>query len=350
MFFKAIRVLGVILLAVLATAETRATDAEVIGAGASFPAPAIRAWAKQYAQESNVEVRYRSVGSGEGIRRVTARSVDFAMTDVPLTKAELVQDDLLQFPVVVGAVVPIVNIPGVRAGDLKLTGELLADIYLGKIPTWDAQALHALNPELRLPNLPIRVIHRADSSGTSFIFTHYLSKVNPEWADRLGIGSRLRWPAGSGAKGNEGVSETVRDVAGSIGYVEYSYALEYQISTAQLDNKAGKFVRPSEAGIRTALTSANWSGDSFYEVLTNRDGEQCWPMVGISFALIHKKQPDRGDAEQTLAFLDWIYRRGTPLANALHYVSLEDNALVDRIESSWKGITDIQGGSIWNRR
>jgi phosphate transport system substrate-binding protein len=295
-------------------------------------------------------VYYRSVGSGEGIRRVTARSVDFAMTDVPLTQAELVQDDLMQFPLVVGAVAPVVNIPGVGPDALKLTGSLLADIYLGKITVWDAPALRAANPELTLPSLPIRVVHRSDGSGTSFVFTHYLSKVSSEWQDRLGIGSRLLWPAGVGVKGNEGVSQTVRDTTGAIGYVEYAYAVKQQIATVRLQNKAGRFVQASEAGVRSALASANWSRPSFYEMLTNRDGEDSWPLVGVSFALIHRQQEDRGDAEETLSFLQWIYGHGAPSANGLHYIALEDTALIERIESSWTEIRDDEGQIVWKGR
>lgn len=347
---KTWKAIAMALMGILCVFDVQAFDAGVIGAGASFPAPAIEAWAKQFAQESKIEVSYRSVGSGEGIRRVTARAVDFAMTDVPLTHAELEQDDLMQFPLIVGAIVPVVNIPGVRPGELKLTGALLADIYLGKITTWDAPAIRALNPELTLSSQPIKVVHRSDGSGTSFIFTYYLAQASTEWQDRLGAGSRLKWPAGTDAKGNEGVSVAVRDTAGAIGYVEYSYALKHQIATVQLDNKAGKFVRPNETGIRAALASANWSRPSFYEMLVNHAGDESWPIVGASFALIHKKPTDRDDALETLRFFDWIYRSGIPLANALHYVGLENNALIERIESSWKGVKDVKGQVVWKGR
>jgi len=340
----------VLMSGVIAAAEALAADAEVIGAGASFPAPVIHAWARQFAQEKQIDVHYRSVGSGEGIRRVTARSVDFAMTDMPLTQAELVQDDLVQFPVVAGAIVPVANLPGIGPGELKLSGAVLADIYLGSITVWDAPAIRALNPDLRIPGLPVKVVHRSDGSGTSFVFTHYLSKVSAEWQDRLGVGSRLRWPVGAGAKGNEGVAEMVRDSAGAVGYVEYAYALKLQLATVQLANKSGRFVRPGEAGVRAALASANWSRPSFYEMLTDRDGEDTWPIVGVSFALVHQRPADRIDAEKTLGFLDWVYRRGVPLASEFQYISLEEKALIERIKASWKKIRDGKGQLVWAGR
>lgn len=343
------KALAVAMLGLLTALEAPLVEAAVTGAGASFPAPVIQAWAKQFSEENKVDVDYRSVGSGEGIRRVTARSVDFAMTDVPLTQAELAQNDLMQFPLVVGAIVPVVNVPGVRPGDLRLNGPLLADIYLGKITQWDAAEIRALNPALTLPALPIKVAYRADGSGSTFVFTHYLAKVSSDWQDRLGVGSRLRWPTGTGAKGNEGLSEMVRDIPGSIGYVEYSYALKNQLATIQLANKAGKFVQPSEAGIRAALASANWSRPSFYEMLTNRDGVDSWPIVGVSFALIHKTQSEAGDARETLKFIDWIYRHGATLAQALHYVAIENKALVERVESSWGAIKTDARRAVWKK-
>lgn len=327
-----------------------ATDAEVIGAGASFPAPAIEAWARQFSRDTGAKIVYRSVGSGEGILRVTARSVDFAMTDVPLTQAELLQDDLVQFPVILGAIVPVVNIPGVGDGEIKLTGTLLADIFLGKIATWDAPAIKMANPHLLLPNLPIRVVHRSDGSGTSFVFTYYLSTVSTEWEGRLGIGSRLNWPTGSGAKGNEGVSQAVHDVVGAIGYVEYVYALERKLCTVQLRNRNGKYARASEASVGAALASGHWTRPGYYEVLVNREGDESWPIVGVSFALIHKSQEDMGTVTATLNFMHWIYTRGADIAHRLHYVPLNDPSLIGRIESSWEEIHDDKGRISWKSR
>ena len=324
-----------------------ASDAQVVGAGASFPAPALEGWAKAFARDSGSAPLYRSVGSGEGVRRLTARSADFAMTDVPLTQTELSQDDLMQFPVVAGAVVPVVNLPGVRDGELKITGSVLSDIFFGRITNWNATALQELNPEKRLPDLPIRVVHRADGSGTTFVFTYYLSRVNPQWRERLGIASRLHWPAGVGANGNQGVSQAVRNTVGAIGYVEYSYAVQYDLATAQLRNKAGKFARVSDAGLHAALSSARWSRPGFYEILVDKEGDESWPIVGVSFALIHKSPERRGEAAATLRFLHWIYAHGAPVARELHYAPLEDAALIGRIESSWTQVRDDAGKSIW---
>jgi phosphate transport system substrate-binding protein len=340
----------VCILSLCGLAVTAAADVEVVGAGATFPAPVIAAWAGQFSRESGIAISYRPVGSGEGIRRLTARASDFAMTDVPLTQAELVQDDLLQFPVIVGAIVPVVNIPGIADGELKITGKLLADIYLGKITRWDAPSLKELNPQLPLPDLPIQVVHRADGSGTGFVFTYYLSKSSAEWESRLGIGSRLLWPAGVGVNGNDGVSQTVHDTVGAIGYVEYAYAVQQRLVTAQLQNKAGRFVRADETGARAALASARWSRPGYYEILVDRDCDRCWPIVGISFALIHKRQDDRADGLATLTFLQWVYAHGADAAAALHYVSLDDASLIGRIESSWSEIQDGQGQLVWKTR
>jgi phosphate transport system substrate-binding protein len=336
------------LLPLLAAQAARA-DEEVIGAGATFPAPLMEACAERFSKESGVRLLYRAVGSGEGIRRVTARSADFAMTDVPLTQAELEQDDLMQFPVIAGAIVPVLNLPGVADGELRLSGAVLADIYLGKISRWDDPALKALNPQQTLPGLPIKVFHRAEGSGTSFVFTYYLSRASAEWEQRLGIGSRLLWPAGTGAAGNEGVAQAVHDNQGAIGYVEYTYAVQHGLVTAQLRNRAGHFVRASEAGVRAALASAQWSRPGYYEVLADRDGADSWPIVGVSFALIHQRQEEAADAVATLKFLHWVYSHGAELARQLHYVPL-DATLTGSIESSWSRVHDEQGQALWNGR
>jgi phosphate transport system substrate-binding protein len=350
MLLNKLKFIALILLASLFAFEASAIEATVSGAGASFPDPVVQAWAAQFAKENKIEVSYRSIGSSEGIRQVTAKSIDFALTDVPLTQAELIQDDLIQFPLVAGAIVPVVNIPGVRSGDFKLTGSVLADIYLGKITRWNAPELRALNPELPLPDMAIKPAFRGDGSGTSFVFTHYLSKVSQEWHERFGIGSRLNWPVGAGVKGNEGMSLMVRDTTGAIGYVEFSYALKHQLAMVELANKAGKFVRANETGIRSALASAKWARASYYEMLTNRDGEATWPIVGVSFVLIHKTQPDLTDAQETLSFFDWIFHRGNALATAFQYISLEDKSLIERIQGHWKDIKTAQGQLVWKNR
>jgi len=338
---------GTLLLCLVNLAHASDAGREITGAGASFPAPAMEAWARQYLRDSSTELSYRSVGSSEGIRRVTARSVDFGVTDVPLTQAELDNDDLLQFPIVAGAIVPVINVPGIGDGQLRLSGEILADIFLGKIARWNAPSIRALNPDRVLPDLPITVVHRSDGSGTTFVFTYYLSRISPEWQDRLGIASRLRWPAGIGSKGNEGVASTVRDTAGGIGYVELAYAAQQKLSTVQLRNHSGKVVQASEAGVRTALASANWSRPGFYEVLVNREGDDSWPIVGVSFVLIHKRQEDRADCLATLKLLEWIYSHGNEALRGLHYAGLDDARLIERIEASWAQIRDPGDQSVW---
>jgi len=319
------------IIAFLLARAAEAAEIEVIGAGASFPAPAVEAWAKQYSDGAGVQLLYRSVGSGEGIRRVTARSADFAMTDVPLTQAELNQDDLLQFPVVAGAIVPVVNLPA----EVKLTGPQLADIFLGKIANWSA-----LDPSL--PNLPVTVVHRAEGSGTSFVFTYYLSAVSEEWAGKFGVGSRLHWPAGIAATGNDGVAQAVQEKPGAIGYVELAYAKKRNLAMAILRNRAGQFVKPSEAAVKAALGAAKWSRPGFYEVAVDRDGEASWPIVGVSFALIHKRQEDRADAAATLNFFAWIHAH----PSQPDYVTLSDAAF----EAGWDQIKDDRGQPVWRRK
>jgi len=321
---------------------------EVIGAGASFPAPALEAWAERYSHETGVRLLYRSVGSAEGIRRVTARSADFAVTDVPLTQAELSQDDLLQFPLLVGAVAPVVNVPGIVDGQLRLDGALLADIYLGRITRWDADAIKALNPGRELPALPIVVVHRGDGSGTSFVFTYYLSATSAAWQDRLGIGSRLVWPIGIAATGSEGVAQAVHDTVGAIGYIETAYAAGRGLATVQVRNKAGHYARPGRAGTQAALAAARWTRAGYYEILVDRDGDDVWPIVGVSFVLIHRRQEVRADALATLNFLRWIYARGGEIAQPLQYVTLDDAALVARIEASWTEMRDGDGRALWS--
>lgn len=322
-------------------------NADIAGAGSSFTALVMQDWTQKFEFEHKVAVRYASAGSGEGIRRITANSVDFAMTDIPLTQTELIQADLVQFPLVVGAIVPVVNLPNIVSGELRFSGAVLADIYLGKIVSWSDPALRALNPGANLPELPISVVYRADGSGTSFVFTHYLSKVSVEWQDRLGVGSRLLWPTGTGAKGNEGVSQKVRETAGAIGYVEYTYALKFGLTTVRLGNKAGKFVAPNEESARAALASTTWSRPSYYEIVTDRAGEESWPIVGVSFALINKNPSNPDDARETFGFMDWIYRDGAAAAAENHYIPLGDKTLIKRIETTWKEVKDRSGQPLW---
>jgi phosphate transport system substrate-binding protein len=335
------------LVAVAMLAACPVATAEVTGAGSSFAALVIQPWNDRFEAAQKIAVRYQSVGSGEGIRRVTAKAVDFALTDIPLTHVELVQADLVQFPVVIGAITPVINLPNIASNELRMSGAVLAAIYLGKIVAWNDPALRALNPKLDLPALPIRVIHRADGSGTTFVFTNYLSKQSAEWQERLGIGSRLHWPAGDGANGNEGMSKSVRETVGSIGYVVYTYALKYGLATVQLGNNAGNYVAPNESNARAALANTTWSRPSYYEIVTDRGGDGSWPIVGVTFVLVSTSPANSTSARETLKFIDWIYRDGSAVAAENHYVAIDDGNLIKRIEASWKTIKDRAGQTIW---
>ena len=332
-------------LAMLAIAQV--ATAEVTGAGSSFAAPVMQPWSERFEVAQKISVHYQAVGSGEGIRRVTARAVDFALTDIPLTHVELAQAELAQFPVVIGAITPVINLPNVAQNQLRLSGTVLEAIYMGRIVAWNDPALRALNPDLDLPALPIRVIHRADGSGTTFVFTNYLSKQSAEWQDRIGIGSRLQWPAGSGANGNEGVSKSVRETAGSIGYVEYNYALKLGLTTVQLGNKAGNYVAANDSNVRAAFSNTTWSRPSYYEIVTDRGGDSSWPIVGVTFVLLSTSPANSAAARETLKFIDWIYRDGVAVAAENHYVAIDDANLIKRIEASWKSIKDRAGQAIW---
>ncbi|MEY8689098.1 MAG: phosphate ABC transporter substrate-binding protein PstS, partial [Leptothrix sp. (in: b-proteobacteria)] len=269
----------------------------VTGAGASFPAPIYAKWADAYNKATGVRINYQSVGSGAGIRQIKAKTVDFGASDMPLKDDELAKDGMLQFPTVIGGVVPVVNIKGIQPGQVKLTGAVLGDIYLGKITKWNDAALTALNPGVALPDAAIAVVRRADGSGTSFIFTNYLSKVNAEWKSKVGEGTAVNWPTGAGGKGNEGVSAFVARLPNSIGYVEFAYAKQNKMAHVLLQNQAGSYVAPDDANFKAAAAGADWS-KSFYQVLTNQPGKDAWPLTGATFILMHKLQdkPEQGSA------------------------------------------------------
>ncbi|HRP28655.1 MAG TPA: phosphate ABC transporter substrate-binding protein PstS [Burkholderiaceae bacterium] len=294
---------------------------DVTGAGASFPAPIYAKWADAYHKATGARINYQSVGSGAGIRQITAKTVDFGASDAPLTDEQLAKDGLIQFPTVIGGVVPVVNIKGIAPGQLKLTGAVLGDIYLGRITKWNDPAITALNPGLALPNDAIAVVRRADGSGTSFLFTNYLSKVNPEWKAKVGEGTAVNWPTGAGGKGNEGVSAFVQRLPNSIGYVEYAYAKQNRMSHVQLRNKDGAFVNPDDDAFKAAAAGADWS-KSFYQVLTEQPGKDSWPITGATFILMHKTQDKPASANNTLRFFDWAYGNGDKAAEELDYVPL----------------------------
>ncbi len=318
---------------------------DVTGAGASFPAPIYAKWADAYHKASGARINYQSVGSGAGIRQIKAKTVDFGATDAPLKDDELAKDGLVQFPTVIGGVVPVVNIKGVAAGQLKLTGAVLGDIYLGKISKWNDAAITALNPGVALPDAAIAPVRRADGSGTSFLFTNYLSKVNAEWKSKVGEGTAVNWPTGTGGKGNEGVSAFVMRLPNSIGYVEYAYAKQNKMAFVQLKNQAGQFVSPSDDAFKAAAAGAEWN-KSFYQVLTEQAGKDSWPITGATFILMHKVQDKPAAAAASLKFFDWAYTQGDKMADELDYVPLPAS-VKDLIRKQWADqIKDAAGKAI----
>ncbi len=319
--------------------------AELTGAGASFPAPIYAKWADAYQKATGHKVNYQSIGSGGGIRQITAKTVDFGASDMPLKPEELAKNGLQQFPTVIGGVVLVVNLPGIAPGQLKLTGALLADIYLGKIVRWNDAAIAAQNPGLALPDQAIGVVRRADGSGTTFIFTNYLSKVSPEWKNQIGEGSAVQWPTGLGGKGNEGVSAFVQRLPGAVGYVEFAYAKQNKLTYVLLQNKEGEFVAPTNAAFEAAAEGADWSKSAFYEILTDRPGKASWPITGATFILMQAVQDKPAQAAEVLKFFDWTYANGGRMAEAMDYVPLPTST-VELIKTSWGQIKDTSGAAV----
>jgi len=307
---------------------------DVTGAGASFPAPVYAKWADAFHKATGARINYQSVGSGAGIKQIKAKTVDFGASDAPLKDDELAKDGLIQFPTVIGGVVPVVNIKGIVGGQIKMTGQVLGDIYLGKITKWNDAAVTALNPGVALPDAAIAVVRRADGSGTSFLFTNYLSKVNADWKSKVGEGTAVNWPTGAGGKGNEGVSAFVMRLPNSIGYVEYAYAKQSKMSYVQLKNAAGAYVSPSDDAFKAAAAGAEWN-KSFYQVLTEQAGKDAWPITGATFILLHKSQDKPASAAATLKFFDWAYSAaGDKMADELDYVALPAS-VKDLIRKQW---------------
>jgi len=317
--------------------------ANITGAGATFPYPIYSKWAEAYRAKTGVGLNYQSIGSGGGIKQILARTVDFGASDAPLEPAQLEKDGLVQFPMVMGGVVPVVNIEGIKPGALRLSGAVLADIYLGKISKWNAPAIAALNPGVKLPDQDITVVARSDGSGTTFIFTNYLSKLSAEWKDKAGNNTSVKWPAGVSGKGNEGVAAYVQRLPGSIGYVEYAYALQNKMAYALLQNKDGNFVAPDDKTFRAAAANAQWDkAPGFYLLLTDQPGKESWPITGATFILMHKKQDKPENAAIALKFFDWAYEAGDKLALDLDYVPMPDS-VVKLVKAEWKKIQDPAG-------
>jgi phosphate transport system substrate-binding protein len=328
-------------LAISVSSVAGAQVKEITGAGATFPAPLYARWAADYNKATGVRMNYQSIGSGGGLRQIRGKTVQFGASDMPLTDAELAKDGLLQFPTVTGGVVPIVNIPGLKERELRLTGELLADIYLGKVTRWTDPAIVKLNPGLKLPDAAIAPVRRADGSGTTFIFTNYLSKVSPEWQSKVGEGTAVNWPTGAGGKGNEGVTAFVQRLPNSIGYVEYAYAKQNKLPYALMRNAAGNFVAPDDVTFAAAAAGADWS-KSFYQILTNQAGKDAWPITGATFVLMHKVQDAPENALAVLRFFEWAYANGDKTALELDYVPVPD-PVVKSIRSLWTTMQDSSG-------
>jgi phosphate transport system substrate-binding protein len=321
---------------------------DISGAGATFPYPIYAKWADAYKKETGIGLNYQSIGSGGGIKQIQNKTVTFGASDMPLAPDQLNKDDLIQFPTVIGGDVPVVNLEGIKPGELRLDGPTLAKIYLGDIKTWNDPAIAKLNPSAKLPAQAIVVVHRSDGSGTTFIWTDYLSKVSADWKTKVGANTSVEWPAGIGAKGNEGVANNVQNTKGSIGYVEYAYAKQNKLTTVNMINKDGKTVEPSSAAFQAAAGSAKWDkADGFHVILTEQLGAASWPIAGATFILIHKQPKDPVAAAAALKFFAWAYAKGDKMAEELDYVPLPKN-VVSEIEKVWSTeIKDASGKQIY---
>jgi phosphate transport system substrate-binding protein len=322
--------------------------ADITGAGATFPYPIYAKWAEAYKTKTGNQMNYQSIGSGGGIKQIQNRTVDFGASDMPMKPEELEKNGLLQFPTVVGGAVPVFNLKGIKSGEVRLNGPVLADIYLGKIKKWNDPAITALNKNLSLPDQDITVVHRSDGSGTTFIWVNYLSKVSPEWKEKVGEGTSVAWPTGIGGKGNEGVASYVQRINGSIGYVEYAYALQNKMSNALVQNHDGYFVAPNIETFKASAVGAQWDkAPGMYLILTDQLGKDAWPISGATFILVYKSQDKPDRAKEVLKFFDWAYAEGDKLAMQLDYVPLPDS-VVALIQSSWKDqIKDASGKPVW---
>jgi phosphate transport system substrate-binding protein len=333
----------------LAAASTMAASAtDISGAGATFPYPIYAKWADAYKSKTNIGLNYQSIGSGGGIKQIEANTVTFGASDMPLKADELTKKGLVQFPTVMGGVVPVVNIDGIKSGDLTIDGPTLAKIYLGEIKKWDDPAIKKLNPNAKLPSQAIAVVHRSDGSGTTFIFTNYLIKVSADWKDKVGNNTAVEWPTGIGAKGNEGVANNVTQAKGSIGYVETAYAKQNNLTTLKMVNKDGKTVAPTPEAIQAAAANADWLGTpGFYVLLTDQPGAATWPIAGATFILFHKQVQDAAAAQEALKFFDWAYANGSKMAQDLDYIPMPA-PVVAAIKKLWTSdIKDSSGKAIY---
>lgn len=324
-----------------------AQAADITGAGATFPFPIYSKWAEAYKKETNIGLNYQSIGSGGGIRQIKAKTVAFGATDAPLKGDDLAKDGLIQFPTVMGGVVPAINIVGIDARQLKLTGALIAEIYMGTIKKWNDPKIVALNGGLKLPDANITPVYRSDGSGTTFVFTEYLTRVSPEWKSKVGSNTSVQWAVGIGGKGNEGVSASVKQVANSIGYVEYAYAKQNKLSYALIQNADGNFPNPDDKSFQAAAANANWSEQPGFGIsLNNQKGADAWPITAATFLLVHAKPEKPEEVQAALKFVDWAFKNGDAMALELDYVPLPAN-VKDQVRNAWKGVTDPAGKPIF---
>ena len=336
---------AVVVAALCAAISARA--AEISGAGATFPYPIYAKWAEAYKEKTGTSLNYQSIGSGGGIKQIEAKTVDFGASDMPLKPEDLDKNGLQQFPMVMGGVVPVINLEGIKPGELKLDGKTLAGMYLGTITKWNDPAIKALNPSANLPDKAIATVHRSDGSGTNFIFTHYLSSIDPDFKSKIGENTSVEFPGGLGGKGNEGVAAIAGRTDGAIGYVEYAYALQNKMTYVLLKNRDGNFVSPSSSSFQAAAANADWSkAPGFYLLLTDQPGKDSWPITGATFILMHHKQDKPDSAREVLSFFDWAYHNGGQLAEQLDYVSMPAG-VVSAVEDSWKTITGNDGKPVW---
>jgi phosphate transport system substrate-binding protein len=337
----------ILVAAILAMAPIAATAVDITGAGATFPYPIYAKWADAYKKATGSGMNYQSIGSGGGIKQITAKTVDFGASDMPMKPEDLEKNGLIQFPAIMGGVVPVYKVPGLTPGQLRFTGKLLADIYLGKVTKWNDAAIAQLNPGVKLPADAITVVHRSDGSGTTFLWTNYLSKVSPEFKQAVGEGTSVKWSAGVGGKGNEGVASYVQKINGAIGYVEYAYAKQNKLAHGQVQNKAGKFVQPDDETFKAAAAGADWSSvPGMGIVLTDQAAGEAWPITGASFILIHAKQEKPEAGREVLKFFDWAFRNGQKMAAELDYVPIPD-PVVKQVQSAWKNVKDVSGKALY---
>jgi phosphate transport system substrate-binding protein len=331
-----------------AFAATSALAADITGAGSTFAYPIYAKWAEMYKKTSGNGLNYQSIGSGAGIKQIKAKTVDFGASDMPLSLEELNADGLMQFPTIMGGVVAIVNLGGVAPGQLKLTGPVLADIYLGKVTKWNAAEIAALNPGVKLPAQDITVVHRADGSGTSFLFTNFLAQTNADFKSKIGAGTAVKWAVGVGGKGNDGVAANVQRIKGSIGYVEWAYAKKNKLTHTQLKNHDGVFLQPNDDNFKAAAANADWTkAPGFGVVLTDQPGKAAWPITGVTYALVHKQQADAAKGKEVLGFFNYAFKNGSAAATELDYVPMPD-AVTKLVEAAWKAnLKDASGKAIW---